>query len=132
MVVAGGATAAKPELDTIHVEINDGRGKERQELAEDEATDDGDAEGAAQFGANTVADGERKGAEERGHGGHENGAEAKQTGFVNGFDGRQVFLGLGLHGEVDHEDGVLFDDADEQNDTDESDQGQLNLEEQQE
>ncbi len=34
-------------------------------------------------------------------------------------------LALGLEGEVDHHDGVLLHDADEQDDADEGDDGQL-------
>src|SRR5882724_10965113 len=127
--VVRSAAAADPDLKAVHVEINDGRSEERQELAEDEATDDGNAEWPAKFGADAMANSERKGAEERGHGGHENGAEAKQASFVNGLDRREAFLRFGLNGEIDHEDRVFLDDANEQDDADQSDKSELNLEE---
>jgi hypothetical protein len=36
-------------LKAIHVDVNNGRGEEREHLAEDEAADDGDAQRAAQL-----------------------------------------------------------------------------------
>src|SRR5260221_6113832 len=116
---------AKAGLQAVEVEIDDGRGEERKELAEDEAADDGDAKGATKFGANALAESERKRSEKSCHGGHEDGTEAQETGLVDGVLGRQTFLHFGLHGEVDHEDGVLFDDADGKNDADEGDHGEL-------
>ena len=46
------------------------------------------------------------------------GRKRKQAGLVNGFDGRQSVIALGLQGEVDHHDGVLLHDAYEQQDAD--------------
>src|SRR5258707_7012486 len=91
MVVAGSATATEPELEAVEVEIDDRSGEERQELAHDEAADDGDTERATKFGAGAVAERKRQGAEQRGHGGHEDGPEAKQAGFVNGFNCGKAF-----------------------------------------
>ena len=65
-----GARALDPGLQAIHVDVNDGRGEEREHLAEDEAAYDGDAEGTAEFGANAGAQRQRHGAEKRGHSGH--------------------------------------------------------------
>src|SRR5882724_6127465 len=118
---------AKAGLQAVEVEIDDGRGEERKELAEDEAADDGDAQGAAKFGANALAESERKRSEKSGHGGHEDGTEAQETGLVDGVLGGQPFLHFGLHGEVDHEDGVFLDDANEQNDADEGNHGEFGV-----
>ena len=63
MVMAGSAAATEPELQAVEVEVDDRSGEERQELAHDEATDDGDTERAAEFGAGAVAERERKRAE---------------------------------------------------------------------
>src|SRR5690348_11429253 len=128
MRVTGSATAAEPELETIHVEINDGCGEESQKLAENEAADDGDTERATEFGAGAMAEGERERAEERCHGGHENWPETQQARLVNGFDGREAFLRFRLHGEVNHEDGVFLDDADEQNNADQCDEREFGFE----
>jgi hypothetical protein len=118
MSVMGGAAAANPNLEAVHVEVNDGSSKESEELAEGEAADDGDTKRAAKFRADAAADGKRKRTEERGHGSHEDGPEAEEASFVNGFDGSEAFLRFGLNGEVNHEDGVFLDDADEEDDAD--------------
>ena len=81
------ARALEPGLQTIHVDVDDGRGEKRKKLAENEAADDGDAQRTAKFGANAGAERQGHSAEERRHGGHQNGPETQQTGFVNCFDG---------------------------------------------
>src|SRR5260221_7623232 len=129
MVVAGSATATEPELEAVEVEIDDRGGEERQELAHDEAADDGDTERTAEFGARAVAERERKRAEQRSHGGHEDRTETKQAGFVNGFNRREAFQRFRLNGEVDHKDGVFLDDADEEDYANVGDDGELGLEE---
>src|SRR5437879_1229865 len=91
MVMAGGAAATEPELEAVEIEVDDWCGEERQKLAHDEAADDGDAERAAEFSACAAAERERKRAEQRSHGGHEDGTETKQAGFVNGFNWRETF-----------------------------------------
>ena len=52
-----------PKLQAIHVDINDGRSEEREHLAEDEPADDGDAQWAAEFGADTRSERQRHGTE---------------------------------------------------------------------
>ena len=119
------ADALEPRLEAVHVDVDDGRGEEREHLADDEATDDGDAEGAAKLGADAGAESERQSAEEGGHGSHQNGAEAQEAGFVNGVERRGFLFALELDGEIDHEDGVLLDDADQEDDADEGDHVQV-------
>jgi len=63
--------------------------------------------GAAKFRTDAGAESERKSSEERGHGGHHDGAEAEQAGFVNGIERRLAFVALGVEREVDHHDGVF-------------------------
>ena len=53
---------ANAGLETIEIEVNDGSGEEGQELADDQAADNGDTEGATQFGAYTLAKGQRESA----------------------------------------------------------------------
>ena len=125
--VAFFSESAKPEF--VESEIDDGRGVERQKLAHDEAADDADAERAAKFGAGAAAEGERERAEEGGHGGHQDGAEAQHAGFEDGFFGAFAAFAFGLQGEVDHHDGVFLDDADEENDADDGDDVEVLFEE---
>ena len=96
-----------------------------------QAADDGDAERLAQFRARAGAEGERQAAEQRGHGGHHDGAEAQQAGLVDGLARRLACLALGFQREVDHHDGVLLHDADQQDDADERDDVELHAEDQQ-
>ena len=81
------ARALEPGLQTIHVDVDDGRGEKRKKLTENEAADDGDAQRTAKLGANAGAERQRHGAEERRHGGHQNWPETQQAGFVNCLDG---------------------------------------------
>ncbi len=72
--------------------------------------------------------GQRDAAEQRGHGGHHDGTEAQQAGFVDGVGGVLAVLALGLQGEVHHHDAVLLHDADEQNDADDGDDAEILME----
>ena len=62
---------------------------------------------------------------------HHDGTEADEAGFEDGIGGRFVFVALGFEGEVDHHDGVLFDDADQHQDADEAIDVQVFAKEQQ-
>src|SRR5208283_545570 len=96
-------------------QIDDGCCVKGQHLGDQEAADDGDAQGLAQFGAGAKAQGQRDGAAKGGQGGHHYGPESDDAGFVNGLFGREFFLALGDEGEIDHHDGVLLDNSHEQN-----------------
>ena len=50
-------------LKAIEIEVDDGRREEGQSLAENQAANDRDAQGAAHFGTGTSAQGQRQGAE---------------------------------------------------------------------
>jgi len=76
-----------------------------------------------------VAERERKRAEQRSHGGHEDGPEAEQAGFVNGFNWGKAFQRFRLNSEINHKDRVFLDDADEEDDANVGDDGELGLEE---
>jgi hypothetical protein len=103
------------------------RGVEGEDLAEDQAADDGDAQRLAQLGAVAAADGERDRAEERRQGGHQDRPEAQQAGVVDGVAGAFAEAAHALEGDVDHHDGVLLDDADEQDHADHRDQAELGV-----
>src|SRR5580700_8851644 len=125
--VAFFSESAKPEF--VESEIDDGSGVESQKLAHDEAADDADAERAAKLGTCASAKSQRERAEESGHGGHQDGAEAQHAGFEDGVFGAFAAFAFGLKGEVDHHDRVFLDDADEQNDADDGDDVEVLLEE---
>ena len=112
-------------------QIDDRGGVEGQHLGNKQAAHDGDGQGLAKFGAGAHAQGQRHGAAKGGHGGHHDGPETDDAGFVNGFLGGELFLALGGEGKVHHHDGVLLDNAHEQNDADEGNQGKVHVEDHQ-
>ena len=69
--------------EPVKKDVNDRRGVEREHLAEQQSADHGDAQRTAQLGADARSEGQRNTAEQRRHGGHHDGAEAQQTGFVD-------------------------------------------------
>src|SRR5262249_16376715 len=105
--------------------INDWGGVEREDLAQDEATDDGDTQRTAQFGANAGAKSKRQAGKERGHSGHHDRTKTKQARFVNRIHWSFPFVAIGFERKVNHHDGVFLNDADEKNDTDERDDAEL-------
>src|SRR6266481_2244274 len=117
--------------DPVEREI-DHRGRvEREDLAQNQAAYDGDSQGTAKLGAHAGAESQRQTAEQRGHGGHHDGPEAQKARFVDGVERRLAFLALGFEREVDHHDGVLFHDANQQNDADQRDNTEFRAEHQQ-
>src|SRR5258708_6781759 len=115
----------------VERKINDRRRVERENLAQDQAADDGDTQRTAKL--RTHAGTERQGqtAKQRGHGGHHNGPEAQETRFVDGIQRSLPFLALGFQREVNHHDGVLLHDADQQDDAYQSDDAEFGAAQQQ-
>ena len=113
--------AGDPLAEPVEEDVDDRRGVEGEDLAQQQSADHGDAQRTAQLRAEAGADGQRNAAQQRGHGGHHDGAEAQQAGFVDGFGRGLAVLALGLQREVDDHDAVLLHDADEQNDADDGD-----------
>src|SRR5262249_31576228 len=111
--------------ETIEGEINDRCREQGQDLADQESSNDADSQRVPELGAGAGAEHEGQGAEDRRDRGHEDGAEAQQAGLVDGLAWAQALFALGIDGEVDHEDRVLLDDANEQNDADEGDDGEV-------
>ena len=98
--------------------VDDGRGVEREHLAQQQAAHHRDAQRPAQFRAQAGAEGQRQSAEQRGHGRHHDGPESQQARFVDGVRGRFAVLAFRFEREVDDHDAVLLHDADQQNDAD--------------
>src|SRR5579864_4402755 len=70
---------------TIKGQVDDGRGVESQQLAENQAADDRDAERIAQFGSRAGGEGKRQAAEQSGHGCHHDWTKTQERGLVDGF-----------------------------------------------
>ena len=118
-----GAEAARharaPGAEPFHPDVDHGRGVEVEDLAHDEAADDRDAERLPQFRAVAVTQGQGHRTEQGRHGGHHDRAETQQAGPVDRVLRARPGPALVLDREIDHEDGVLLHDADEQDDADE-------------
>ena len=65
----------KAASETIKEQINDGGGIEREELADEQPANDGDAQRVTKLGAGAASQRERQRAEERSHGGHHDGTK---------------------------------------------------------
>src|SRR3984885_13423598 len=71
----------KPLPQPVKPQINHWRGVEREQLTENQAAYDRDAERTSQLRARTRSERQRQTAEQRRHGRHHDGAEAQQTGL---------------------------------------------------
>ena len=118
---AAGDALAKP----VEEDVDDRRGVEGEELAEQQPADHGDAQRPAQFRAQARADRQRNAAQQRGHGGHHDGTETQQAGLVDRLGRILAVLALGLQREVHDQNSVLLHDADEQDDADDGDDAQI-------
>src|SRR5580698_10738202 len=73
--------------ETIEEDVDNRSGVEREDLAEKQPADHGDAKRPPDFRSDTVTESKRNAAEKRGHRGHHDGAEAQQAGLVNCLGG---------------------------------------------
>ena len=115
--MAVGSLRREACCEVVKEDVDDGRGVEGEDLAEEQATDHGDAERTAQLRTNAVAKGEREAPEKGGHGGHHDGTEAQKTSVVDGFGGVLAVLSLAFEGKVHHHDAVFLNDTDEQDES---------------
>ena len=107
-------------MEHFEVVVDDGSEKEGEELGDEEAADDAEAEGDAVLGHGAAdAEGDGDGSHARGKGRHKNGAEADEGSFNDGIIGRFLFFSNGDVGEVDHHNAVFHDDSNEENEADE-------------
>ena len=107
-------------LKAIEEEIDNGRGVQREQLADNQSADDGDSQRTAQFGARAGSKRQRQRAQQRRHGRHQNRAGSAAGSLENGSSRVLALVALGRDGEVDHHDGVLLHNADQQNDSDDA------------
>src|SRR4029077_3443145 len=81
-----------PEL--IESQVNHRCGVKREDLRNNQATNDGNAERFAEFAADAHPDGERQRAEHRGHRRHHDRPEPNETRLVDRFFGTESFVAL--------------------------------------
>src|SRR3984893_16770088 len=78
--LAGGqriSSPRQPDRQAIEIEVNHRRREERQDLAHDEAADDGDAERMTEFRAGAGPEHQRQRGEDRGESRHQDRAKAQ-------------------------------------------------------
>src|SRR5690606_3478832 len=92
--------------------------------AEQQPADDGQTQRLAHLAALAAVQQQRQGAENGRQGGHQDRPEAQQAGLADGRQGSAA-LALQLQRQVDHQDGVLHDDADQQEQAQQRDQAEL-------
>jgi hypothetical protein len=109
----------------VEGQIDDRRREQGQQLADQQAAEDGDAQRTAQLGALAPAQHQRHGGEQRGQRRHQDRAEAQQAAWWIASRGALALVALGVDGEVDHHDRVLLHDADQQDDADDADHAQV-------
>src|SRR6516165_6587105 len=85
-----------PEAKPVQIQIDHRCGIKRQRLAENQASDNRDAEWLPKLAAVAHAERKRQRAEQGGHGRHHDGTEAKQAGFANRFKRAESSLALGF------------------------------------
>src|SRR5262252_3530421 len=115
----------EPLAQAIKVKVNHRRRVEREQLAEQQPADDGDSERPPQFRSGPGPQGKRQASEQRRHGGHHDGPEPEQAGFINRVSRILAAFALGFEGEVDHHNGVLLDDSYQEDDADQGNHAQL-------
>src|SRR5882724_5669795 len=81
----GVAAPGKACRQTIEPEIDHRRREQREDLAEQEAANDGDAERMPELRSSPGAQHQWQSAEHGGHGGHQDWPEAQEAGLENGF-----------------------------------------------
>src|SRR5213075_389707 len=119
------------DAETVEIEIDDRRRIQGEHLADDQSTDDRDAQRPAQLRAVAAAQRERYRGQQRRHRRHHDRAEAQQTGLEYRFARLEAPVALGVEREVDHHDRVLLDDPDQQYDADQRNDTEVGLEQQQ-
>lgn len=107
-----GARLEEPFLDTVHIKKDAGRHKQRDDLGKDHAADHHQAEGDAGGGIGAVPQGNGHGPQDGAQAGHQDRAEAHETGVVNRVVTVHA-LGPALFGKVHHQNAVLGDQPDE-------------------
>jgi len=114
-----------PGLQPVKVDINDRRRIEGENLRKSQTPDDGVAERLAKLRADSATQHHRYATKQRRHRGHQDRPKAQHAGLVDRFLRRQTLAMLDLLGKIDQHDAVFLDDADEQDDADNRDHGQI-------
>jgi len=120
----------QPDLQPVHIEVDHWRCIEREHLADDQPAYDGNTQWAAELRAHAPSAGQRHSPQQCGHGRHHDRAKAQQRRLVDRVLGTLPLPFL-FQREVDHHDGILFHNANEQDDADQRHDIQVHSEQEQ-
>src|SRR5262249_25930738 len=93
-----------------HVCVHDWRELKRDELRDEAAAYDGQAQGPSRLAASAEPESDRNGPEKRRHRRHHDGSETDETTLKNGVGRTLAFVSLGIESEIDLHDRILLDD----------------------
>src|SRR5580704_11057076 len=109
--------ATQCQSDSVHVHIHHWSSEEGQQLAYEQPADNRDSQRPVQLRTSSGAQGKRQAAQQRRHRRHHDRSETQDTSIKNRFDGLLPLASFNLKRHVDHHDGVLFHQTNEQNDS---------------
>src|SRR5258708_7697678 len=98
---AFGQMFSYPAVEGFEIEINNRREEKRQQLRNEQASDDGKAQRLARFATCAETEGDLQTSHQRGHRCHHDRAKAKETTLVNGVV-RRLAAALRVESEVNH------------------------------
>ena len=120
--------APEPVREAVKIKINDGCREQSKNSADEKAANDRIAEWLANFGARTGTEHQRHATKKGGHGRHENGSEAQEASPADRINRTHVEISFGDDGKIHQHNPVLFHDAYQQDDADQSDQAEVEAE----
>ncbi len=117
--------------EPVQIQVHHRRGVQRQCLAHHQSTDDRNAQRPPDLAAVAEAERQRQGTKHGRAGRHHDRAEAQHAGLEDRVTRGQMARPFRIQREVDHHDGVLLDDADQQDHPDQRDDAEFGVEQHQ-
>ena len=109
----------------VHEQVDDRRGVQREHLAYNQATDDGDAQRPPQLRTCTGSQRQGQTSQEGGHRGHHDRTKAQQARLIDGLLRFLAVLAFPFQREIDHHNAIFLYDANQQDDSDDPDHVQF-------
>src|SRR5260370_2397584 len=113
--------------EPVQVQINDRRGIERKHLRHDQSANDRNTKRFANFRTIPLSEGQRDRTKQGRQSGHHDRSKPNNTSLVDRLGRGQSLVPFRLQREVDHHDRVLLYDPDQENNSDNRDDGKIDL-----
>src|SRR5438874_6606233 len=113
--------AAHPSGHPIEEQVDDRSCVQSEDLADQQSSDDRDAEWTAQLRSRSGTERQRQSTKHRSKGCHQDWAEAKQASLIDRVAWRFTLVAFCFQRKIDHHDGILLHNADQQDDADQCD-----------